>query len=205
MSRKFLQGAAGWLASEFVSTWVWAPAITAVGVMIGWAQGESWFYLFVGAAVLFAAVSTGMLRFSEWRTRSSVAHKLGFNNLRIDKIRDESGVVRALRIGAMLSNKAVFPIAYELASVSTSIDKFYPPKMPYKKSQYTVPAGGSGWFDDHYIQIPSPRMGQVEGELTYELKYGKEGRLNNTLTINKKLFFNFRENGDLERVTWIDQ
>ena len=96
-------------------------------------------------------------------------------------------------------------MTYEITSVSTRLDNLYPPKRPYEKTQYTVPAGGSGWFDDHYIQIPNPKTGQVEGELKYELKYGKEGRLNNSLAINKKLFFNFKENGDLERVSWIDQ
>ncbi len=98
MSRKFFQGAAGWLAGEFVSTWVWAPAITAVGVMIGLLQELTLFYLYIAAVFLFAAASTGLLRFSEWRYRNSVANKLAFHSVNIGKGVNKKGEVIAIRL-----------------------------------------------------------------------------------------------------------
>lgn len=147
----------------------------------------------------------GLLRFSEWRYRNRVADKLNFHSVRTANIIDKDGVVKALRIGAVLSSKALFPVTFEVVNVVSTFDKLYPTKEPYAKTSYTIPAGGMGWFDDHVISIEQKRSGTFEGGLKFEFSYGREGKTNNTLHINKKLFFHFNEKGGIEHVDFIDQ
>ena len=173
--------------------------------MIGWAQHFQLFYLYIAAVFLFSVSSMGLLRFSEWRYRNRVADKLNFHNVRTDKIIDKDGVVKSLRIGAALNNKALFPVTFEVVNAVSTFDKLYPTKKPYAKNSSTIHAGGMGWFDDYYIPIGQKRSGVFEGGLKFEFKYGRKGKLNNTLYINKKLFFTFNEKGDIQRVDFIDQ
>ena len=128
------------LAGEFLQAWIWPLAVTTGGVVIGWLQEFPLFYLYLAAVLLFAASSTTLLRFSEWRYRNRVADKLGFHRLRIDKVLDENGVVKALRIGALLSSKALFPISskalfpitLKTVDVKAKFDNLYPPKSSKK-------------------------------------------------------------------------
>ena len=149
------------LAGEFLQAWIWPLAVTTGGVVIGWLQEFPLFYLYLAAVLLFAASSTALLRFSEWRYRNRVADKLGFHRLRIDKVLDENGVVKAPRIGALLSSKALFPITLKTVDVKTKFDNLYPPKKPFQQTKFTVPVEGGGWFDDHYIVIPEKRSGVI--------------------------------------------
>ena len=100
------------LAGDLLRTWIWPIAVTAAGVMIGWAQHIQLFYLYVAAVFLFSVSSMGLLRFSEWRYRNRVVDKLNFHSVRTDRIIDKDGVVKALRIGAALNNKAGPPLGY---------------------------------------------------------------------------------------------
>ena len=193
------------VAGEFLQTWISPVLITLGGTVIGWSQGVQLFYLYIGAVFLFAVSSSGLLRFSEWRYRNSVTDKLTFHSVRVDKLIDNTGAVKALRLGAVLSNKALFPITYEIESVETSLDKFYPPKKPYTKNDYTIVANGSGWFVDHYISIPMMKPGVVEGELKLQFRYGKKGNRNNMLDVNKHLFFHFGTKGEMSGIDWFDQ
>ena len=203
--QRFSGGIALFLVGEFLQTWIWPLAVTAGGVVIGMSQDVPLFYLYIAAVFLFSVSATGVLRFSEWRYRNSAADKLNFHSVRIDKALAPNGAVVALRIGTMFRNSALFPVAYELVAIETKLDNLYPPKQPYAKTAYTIPANGAGWFDDHYIRVPQKQRGSVEGELKLELNYGREGKPNNTLNIHKKLFFNFNDKGDIERISWIDQ
>ncbi len=203
--RKWFRNLPLLLAGELLRTWIWPIAVTASGVMIGWAQHIQLFYLYIAAVFLFSVSSMGLLRFSEWRYRNRVADKLNFHSVRTANIIDKDGVVKALRIGAVLSSKALFPVTFEVVNVVSTFDKLYPTKEPYAKTSYTIPAGGMGWFDDHVISIEQKRSGTFEGGLKFEFSYGREGKTNNTLHINKKLFFHFNEKGGIEHVDFIDQ
>ncbi len=201
----WLRKVALFLAGELLRSWIWPIAVTAAGVMIGFAQHIQLFNLYVGAVILFSVSSMGLLRFSEWRYRNRVADMLNFHSVRTDRIIDKAGVVKSLRIGATFNNKALFPVTFEVVNVVSTFDKLYPTKEPYAKNSYTIPAGGMGWFDDHYIPIEQKRSGVFEGGLEFEFKYGRKGKTNNTLHINKKLFLHFNEKGDIQRVDFIDQ
>ena len=66
---------------------------------MGWIQDIPWFYLLVGASVLFAAISTGLLRFDEWIYRNRVKDKLTFQMIRAGKSLDDNGSVKSIRLG----------------------------------------------------------------------------------------------------------
>ena len=66
--------------------------VTAGGVVIGIQQNIPLFYLYVGAFALFAAVSSGLLRFNEWKNRNRIADKLVFHGVRVNPKLDEVGI-----------------------------------------------------------------------------------------------------------------
>ncbi len=79
MWARFTEFAARFLTEEAARVYI-LPIAAPIGVgVMGWLQDIPWFYLCVGVGLLFAAVSTGLLRFDEWRYRNRVADKLTFN------------------------------------------------------------------------------------------------------------------------------
>ena len=211
MSRKFLQGAAGWLAGEFISTWVWVPAITGVGVVVGWAQAIPWFYLYVGGAVLFAAVSTGMLRFGEWRQRNRVEHKIRHMGMRINaKQKDDR--IASVQFGLNLHNTAAFPLNYRVRDLTTKITLqngnriVYPPKQEYLNDAITLAPGAIGFFDDHEIPLPPDYHGDNNvAELSCRVLYGRSDRFDHELELKKKTFLHFVGAGISGGQHWYDQ
>ena len=132
MIRRFLQGAAGWLAGEFISTWVWVPVITAGGAVIGWAGNESWFHLYVGTAVLFAAVSGGMLWFSGWRQMNRVEDKIRHAGMQINakQVKDR---IATIQFGFKLQNAASFSLDFKVQNLSTKMTLSNGNRDPSKK------------------------------------------------------------------------
>ena len=131
------------LAGELLRTWIWPIAVTAGGVMIGWSQHIQLFYLYVAAVFLFSVSSMGLLRFSEWRYRNRVADKLNFHSVRTDKIIDKDGVVKALRIGAVLNNKALFPVTFEVVNVVSHLISCTRQKSHMPRT--AIPSLQEGW------------------------------------------------------------
>ena len=83
--------------------------------MIGWLQGFQWFYIYLGAVVSFAAISTGMLQFSKWRYRNRVEDKLVFSTMRVSHKVLEGGNIVSLRFGVALSESDPISLDTELA------------------------------------------------------------------------------------------
>ena len=106
----------------------------------------------------------------------------------------------------MLSNKALFPVQFHVDEVTTNFGDDYPPKRSYEVTEFTIPAGGSGWFDDHNIVINQRRTSVVvEGQIQCEFTYGKPGSLDNILKLNKRVYFVLNDRGDVANVNWVDQ
>ena len=86
-------------AGEFISTWVLPIVVTLGGIVIGVIKQVPLFYLYVGAVVLFAALSTGLLRFSEWRYSNRVSDKLVLDGVRVIPKMDETGCTIGIHLG----------------------------------------------------------------------------------------------------------
>ena len=188
-----------------VRVYILPIAIPILVGVVGWSQDIPWFYLCVGVGLLFAAIPTGLLGFDEWRYRTRVADKLVFSDIRVDKWPDDTGSVKAIRLGFTVNNRARFPIQFKVAKLNTQFMKSYPPKKKYEVTKITVPPYGGGWFHDHYIEIQGQSDGAFEGQIECRLEYGRLGRLDNVLDINKKVFFQFNDKGHMKNWEWIDQ
>ena len=187
MWRRIAKWAAFPLAEEIVRIFV-LPFVAPIGVAVmGWFQDIEPFYLAVGVILTFAGVMTWFVRFDEWRHRNRIADKLTFHSIRTGKVLNEQGKVIAIRIGVLLSNKSLFPILYQIVDLKTEFDNHYPPKKPYERSEFTIPAGGSGWFDDHHIPITQKADGTFAGQFRGTFRYGRPGRVGHTLEVSKRL------------------
>ncbi len=163
--------------------------------MIGLLQELTLFYLYIAAVFLFAAASTGLLRFSEWRYRNSVANKLAFHSVNIGKGVNKKGEVIAIRIGVQLNSSALFPISFIGSDIMTEFDGHYPQKKGYDRKEFTIPPGGSSRFDDGFMKIPVKTHGTYGGKIQCTIKFGKRGALNNELKLEKLVYCCFNEKG----------
>lgn len=175
-------------------------------VILGLHTSMPWFYIWVGAWVVFAAAITGLLRLSEWRFRNTTKDKLSFTQLRIAKFLSEKGLVVGIKLGVQVNSEALFPIQCERVSMETSLGQLYPQKIPYPANTIVIPANGVGFFDDHKIEFGNnrPTNKTLEGVLSVRLKYGKPDDLNRTLEITKKIYVKFNVYGDVEVMEWSD-
>ena len=191
------------IAIEAIRSWLWPPLAAGIAALIGLRGGIPWFYLFVGVTVAFAAVASGLLRFSEWRLRQAVNNKLNFESVRLGKKLDKDGHIKFLRLGFQLHNSAVFPIEFEIQSLQTEVDGKFPPKKPYAMTGVTIPPGGHGWFDDISIDMPDPPKNKsVEGKIEFTVQYGRPGRLKCILNKKLQVFVGFDEQGDAKVANW---
>lgn len=205
MVRRILQWVAGWAVGEFLVRWLWVPAITAGGVVIGWLQDYPLFYLYIGAVILFAAASVAVLRFSEWRYRSRVADKLVFSNVRVGVHPMDTPFKIHVRLGILLQNVADFPIRVERVTFNTSFGNKYPPKKEYDVSEIEIPPHGLGFLDDHLIEINDTLSGMIEGKIEYLVKYGRGLSRRHELKQTKKICVGFNDDGTAPIVEWSDQ
>ena len=155
---------------------------------------------------MFAAATTGVLRFSEWRFRVTTKDKLSFQNIRIARILSEQGQVTGVRLGLQVHNQALYPIEFERIEMQTSLNGLYPNKIPYQNNVAVIPPNGWGFFDDHGIDLgQTDRAGKIfEGSLYARLVYGRPNKLDREMEIKKKIFVKFSVQGDIEVCEWAD-
>lgn len=174
-----------------------APIVT---VVIGYASGVPWFGIWLGALAAFAFVSTGLLRFTEWRFRQKVHDKLAFAAVMVGKDISSGGIT----IGLRLHNSALFPIEFSLEQLLTRLGDKVPSKTTYDSpGTISIPAKGVGWFWDNAIKVDNPpKPGTIEGHMEYKLVYGRSGRLRYKLSGKKQIIIAFNEQGLPGDATW---
>jgi hypothetical protein len=155
----------------------------------------------VGAGLTFGGVATGIVRFDEWIDRRSVKEKLAFSHLRIIKnIRGEG-----FAIGAAFQSSADMPIEFQLESINTRIGDRVPQKRSFDLTRFTIPRRGSGWFDDHIIDVGTPpRPGTIEGFIECMIRYGRAGDPQYDLIVRKQVILSFNTDGLLGSCSWND-
>ena len=189
------------IAIEAIRSWLWPPLAAGVAALIGLLEGIPWFYMFVGVTVVFAAVASGLLRFDEWRDRRRVDGKLAFRSVIVG--RDIKG--RGLIIGLRLHSSAAFPLEFEVTEVRTRLgDKI--PALEHKPKKLTIPAGGTGWYNDNPIElINPPRPGTIEGSIEFRVNFGLPGSsLKYSLSGKKHVVAAFNDDALLTEGIWND-
>lgn len=193
------------IGAEAIRVWLWPPLAAGATAFIGYWQGIPLFYIVVGVAVVFAAFASGLLRFDEWRFRQRVQDKLNFEAGRVGHKSNESGATSAICLGFQLHNAATFPIEFDVQSLHTKLGANFPPNKPYVKTNFSIPPHGSGWFDDHMIEIrDSPKDNVVEGSIEFVINYGRTGRLKYTLAKHLQVFVGFNNRGAFTDANWME-
>lgn len=184
--------------AAYVTTSLWVVAMAVVG----FAQGISLFWIMLGLPLAGASIATLILRASEWRERQRVSDKITFAAPRVLK-KLKNGKVEAIILGFQLNSHAAFPVTFEVDRLETSLGGMYPPKKAYAKTTFSVPAGGTGWFDDNMITVTNPPAGNsMQGDVHFAVKYGVGSKLRYTLEKRIAVFLGFDANGDLAGSNW---
>lgn len=209
--RKTIKWFAGIGAEEVIRTLLWPGIITGAGVLIGWLEEFSLFYIYIGSIFLLAASTHWLLRLSEWRDKNRVQYKIIFSHgivrLHID---EKTKKVLSVCLGAEFKNNAEFQIICKLNSIRTQLtdintgEVYYAPNKERGKTEIKYPAGSTGIFRDHHIDISSLNKANLVGDIDAEISYFRHSRKMYTMAIKKKAYFDLAESGISGGNIWYD-
>jgi hypothetical protein len=138
-------------------------------------------YAVAAAALTFGGLSTGILRFSEWRQRISPLGKLEvLPGIAVAcEGPPEERTIRHVRAGVILRNKASFSMEYFMEELTSSANSRIPPREPIAIPGGVIPPGAELQFNDGAIDLDglAAKDGVVAGDMKFRLKYGHVGRL----------------------------
>jgi hypothetical protein len=201
LQRAVAAGSIKAIASQITLTYVIPIALPIVTVLAGYLHGLPWMYLLTAAGIMFATISTGLVRFDEWIDRRRVSDKLRFASVRIGKdIRGEG-----FFLGVVFHNAADVTMEFEIEEMRTRLGNRVPEKISYDQPKIVIPPRGNGWLDDHVIDIGEPlKPGTLEGFIECKVKYGRTGDLRYDLNIKKQVLLSFNDDGLLGPCSWND-
>jgi hypothetical protein len=196
-----LGGTISYVWSHVIWPWLGPIGAPVVTTLLGWADGQPWMFIWVGALVAFAAATTGLVRFEEWRARRRVEHKLALGHCRFATSIREDGYA----LGVLLINRGEFPIEFEVTDLRTSIDNRVPSRTtPQQRRSVVVDAGGYGWWDDAIVPMTPPKPGTLTGDIEYRVRYGRSEHLKYEIAGRKQVHVTFDEAGKQRAVVWND-
>jgi hypothetical protein len=204
---------AGWIWSSLAAGSLRAVAFQltlsyllpiGIPVLIGYlglVQGLPWMHVAVGVGLMFACVTTGLVRLDDWLERRRVRDKLTFASIRFGRNISGPGMF----LGVVLNSRASVPVEFEVVEVRTKIGDRVPTKTKFEVTRVIVPVGSNAWFDDHVIDIGTPpKQGSLEGFVEFRFKYGRVGALKHDLIVKKQVLLAFNGAGQFERGSWHD-
>lgn len=148
-------------------------------------------YIAVGAGLMFAAVTTGLVRFDEWREQRRIEGKLHFAEFRVLRAVSANGFV----LGVGLKSDAGVQMEVDFSEIRTSLEDKVPKLKEFKKTRFTISPRDGVFFDDHPIDIPIPAPGVLEATVDYRIKYGPVGNPKYSLAVKKRASLSFDQNG----------
>ncbi len=179
-------------ASHITTVWIIPIALPAVAAYLGYAQHLPWMYIAVGVGLMFAGITTGLVRFDEWRERKRIEGKLHFSEFRVLRSASLTG---GFVLGIALNNEADVKMDVDFAQIRTGLEDKVPKLREFKKTRFTVAPHNVVYFDDHSIDIAAPTPGTLEATLDFVVRYGPVGNLKYTLPVKKRATIPFDENG----------
>jgi hypothetical protein len=182
-------------------TYVLPLGLTALAAIGSYSEGLSLTTAIVACSLTFGGVTTGLVRFDEWRDRRRVSDKLNLTNAYVGK--EMRGP--ELFVGVAFANTASVPVDFEVSQIRSRIGTTVPVN-PNDGAYGTIPAHGNGWVHDGGIQIAAPpKPGTLEGFVEARIMYGRAGgKRKHELLVKKHLIVAFDGNGLYQGSTWHD-
>jgi hypothetical protein len=198
LARNALAGSVRALAGHFTVTYILPIGLPLMTALIGYVQGVSWMWVLVGGGLMFGGVTTGLVRFDDWRERRRVRDKLTFQRVLVGRGVRYGGVT----LGMELASAASVPIEVQVREVRTRLKNVVPADSFPTRSTIVSPRGLVG-FNDHAIDIGEPpKGGTLDGSIEVKLVYGPKGeRLKHSLHIKKGVVVAFGATGTIAHFT----
>lgn len=186
-NQSFLGRASKTIATEAMwqafATYGLPPVLAVATAILGYMEHKPVADALVSGAVMFAAMSGGLLWFSQWRYQQTAESKLVFTNATVNRGRDVEP--RPASIGFALKNNAIFPIEVYVEELRTSLGGRINPARIWGASRlFTVDAGGTQTFGDASINVDG-LSGTPSGTLEFKISYGRAG--NRRYQLEKKI------------------
>ncbi len=204
----------GWvtltLLGEALLAWLLPLISSLIAIAIAQATDTAVFFTFVGVIIVAAMTSTLLLNFNRWRDVTRIEGKLAFQHVRLLPVHDNSGKLRAVRLGVQFVNQANLPIAFVIRSMQTQVtaavgqQTLYPPAKDFIKTEFEVRPGDGVLFDAYDIALPMDVAGVFLAEVRCTIAYGKAPNSKYTFTIAKRGDFTVREGAMLSSGIWYD-
>lgn len=121
-----------WFVEEVSRIWLWPTISTLVLTVLSKLVGLPWGWMPVAGALAFEGITTGLLRFDEWRYRTKVEGKLIISNVYYS-VRNFNSESVCMCLGFVFRNEATFPIVFNDISVETKIAGSCPKQDEYVK------------------------------------------------------------------------
>jgi hypothetical protein len=168
---------------KWIIIWLIPWGLAAITIVSGYFEHAPWVVTIPAATFVFAAATTGLLRYNEWRSRRSAADKLISPNITfgIDYVRDETSgrPIGIDKVQAVIhvQNLAAFPISYIVDEIQSSVWGHINPNPTYDTRSVVLGPISSGVFRDAVINMRSAEPKPVlDGTLSFKIRYGHQGR-----------------------------
>ncbi len=200
MLKKCIQKCCSLVSGYVITTWL-APAILpALIAVIGVVQNIPLFYILVAVSIAFGGVSTGLLRFSEWRYRNRVQDKLVFQSVMVNPKLDEKSHIVGVSFRINVTNTASFPVEFKVTEAFSKFNGKHPYKYEQLDETVLLSPDGTGFYDDGEISTGYLSFGNHIGEVKCRIVYGREGRLNYELNLKQFVVVGVDGNGFISGV-----
>ena len=201
IARSFATGALRAVAYHVTLVYLIPIGVPLAAAYVGYVEKFPWMHIIVATCLCFGGVSTGLVRLSEWIDRRSVDGKLQFSSINIGVDVQGNGYF----IGVNLVSKAAVPIEVDFAEIRTRISNQVPAQTSFAITKLSIPPEGSGFMNDHLINVASPTTaGRLEGLAEFRIVYGKKGNLKYKLNLKKAVTLAFDGQGKLMGGNWND-
>jgi hypothetical protein len=182
-------------AGQWILIWLLPWLLAAMTVAGGILQHTPIVLTISGATFVFAAATTGLLRYDEWRTRRSKENKLICTSISIglDYIRDQrTGKPTTLSKAQAvinLQNLSVYPISYVVDNITASVWGRVNPKPQYVTKGGVIGPISAGLYRDDIIDMQeAPLKDVLEGVVKFNIRYGESGKERFIITKHVNLF-----------------
>lgn len=164
----------------------------------GYVQGVPLMWIMMAGALSFAGVAHGLVLWTAWRQKLSMANKLVFAS-----IRSNLGGGTAM-LGFELVNRADFELHCEVTKLETRIANRVPTVATNLPRKITIAPGGVLYFDDSPIEVDHPTSaGFLEGSVVFEVKYARYGTPKYSVSGKKRIALEYNGAGGV-MTRWYD-
>lgn len=194
------EGSVKALAFYVSKTYLIPIMIPFITVFLGKMDNLPLSYIWIGVLASLAFVFTWLLRMNEWLYKTRVQDKIAFSHLVVSKDIKGGGVVVQLN----LKSEAEFPIDFKVTTFKLRLGDRVPLHNDYSFSS-SIPPHGVAWKNSFPVKIDSTPLSRIiEGELEYEIKYGRFKNYKASLIGKKGLIISFDETGNPVHIVWSD-